>query len=173
MLIQRAMIVGGDSMLGKALLAGLNQENSEHPPVVTTRRTPIQKDWFHLDLAGDNLKLPSWASVVYLIAAVTKVVDCDANPQATWRVNADAPVALGMQALKAHTHVVFLSSDAVERAPNLIYSKQKAYAETIILANGGTVVRPSRIPPDKTKGLVELLIKLGISQPPGLFRWSP
>lgn len=174
-MISRALVVGGDARLGAALLTALAAPGiSEHHPIATSRRPShaSEQGWFPLDLSDNDLRLPTWSDVVYLVAAVTKVVDCDAHPQATWRVNADAPVTLALQAHREARHVIFISSDAVEKAPAMNYSRQKAYAESMVLGMGGTVVRPSRIPPDASK-LVELLVMLGKMQTPGLVRWSP
>lgn len=186
-MMHRALVVGGDSMLGSALFKALSQppasDSAANVPVATTRRGSgattrrdrggLKPNWFRLDLMDSPPVLPTWSDIVYLVAAITKVVDCEANPQLAWKVNADAPVALALQCSRDGRHPIFISSDAVERAPNLIYSRTKAYAEGVILALGGTVVRPARILPDRVQGLVDLLLELGRTQSPGLVRWSP
>jgi len=175
----KALVIGGDGMLGSALVADL--KNKGHDVSATSR---LHKDASnYLDLYQPrHYDFPHGVNVVYLVAAITKVVDCEADPQKTWQVNADAPVELCRAAMEGWSdqtgayfspHVIFISSDAVERAPNLNYSKQKAYAEQYVLARGGAVVRPSRIPQFKVHELATFLINLGLDREPGMFRWNP
>lgn len=170
----RAFVVGGDGLVGRNLVGGLRKAG--HTVIATTRQSNTNGDRLFLDLANPinfGYGAVAGCDVMYLVAAITKVVDCEADPASTWRVNADGPVAVTMN-MPLRTQAIFMSSDAVERAPNLNYSKQKAYVESFILARGGIVVRPSRIPQDKIAGLIQLLINCGNNAPmAGVFRWDP
>lgn len=173
----KALVVGARGLVGTALMKQLN-ESSVSSPVGTVRRpdSATVGNYLVLDLAKPEtfagvLRAFNY-EVMYLVAAVTKVVDCEAEPQKTWRVNADAPVDLALRAFNraVPARVVFISSDAVERAPNLNYSRQKAYVESVVLARGGVVVRPSRIVSEKLDSLIGLLLTLG-RDGQGLYRW--
>jgi dTDP-4-dehydrorhamnose reductase len=178
-----ALVIGGDGFVGKRLVSALVERGDR--VVSTSRRGAARSDWaavpvwpldlLQLDNLALSLKLPPepdispW--VMYIVAAITKVVDCEGS-QNSWRINADAPVHLARRAFAANMYPVFISSDAVERAPHLAYSKQKAYAETVVLALGGAVVRPARITEPSLNELVALLIKVGEQTTAGgLYRW--
>lgn len=167
----KALVVGRDGMLGSAICEILRASGYEFE--ATTRHlneTP------YLDLlTPERFKMGELVAfdVIFLVAAITKVVDCEAEPARTWRVNADAPVYLANKAMRLRSaHPVFISSDAVERAPGLNYSRQKAYVESFILARGGTVVRPSRIPPERVVELADKIVRLGMDNAVGLVRWD-
>jgi nucleoside-diphosphate-sugar epimerase len=187
----KILVVGGDSTVGKALVEQLFKFNSAmvtREISYTTRRAVTRKNQLHLDLSNPVLPEGDW-DLIYLVAAITGIMGCEVTSE-SWRVNADGPAQLALQASKqlrmrdmapgedynghvnASPHVVFISSDAVELAPGLAYSMQKAYAESVILPLGGTVVRPARIFPEKLDNLVELLIDVGINRKSGLHRWT-
>lgn len=112
--------------------------------------------------------------VVYIVAAITGIMRCEVDEEA-WSTNADGPVALTLQAKQRGWPVVFVSSEAVERAPQLAYAQQKAYVETVVLTTGGCVVRPNRITAERLDDLVALMIETGAAlaggQHVGLVRW--
>lgn len=171
-----ALVIGGVGMLGSHLITRLQGHYAEIHATSRRHTVPSQPHdvvWHSVDL-GSTLVLPQINDLrtVFLIAAVTKVVDCEANPQDTWRINADAPAQFALQAAKKGAHVVFVSSDAVDRAPALNYSRQKAYAEQVVYAVGGTVIRPSRIPVERATELCDLLISVAHSETGGLIRWQ-
>ena len=165
----KALIVGGDSKLGIALAEELHARG--HVPLPTTRRDK-ESPWY-LDLL--NPVFPKKAhnfevQTVYLVAAITGVMECETNP-AAWAVNADAPVSLCQQAMVLNKHIVFVSSDAVEKAPRLAYSLQKSYAEIMVLCSGGFVLRPNRIPSDKMNKVAKVLVHAGEEVLRGMGRW--
>jgi len=176
---QKVLVVGGDSNVGKALCKTFCGGHLSVPYVVrTTRGEVLHSDQIHLDLLNPNLPTDMTYDVIYLVAAITGIMACEKDPE-SWRVNADGPAQLALQATDARfdlgkmpAHVVFISSDAVESAPRLAYSLQKAYAETVVLSLGGTVVRPARILPERIDNLVELLIDVGLNRKSGLHRWE-
>jgi dTDP-4-dehydrorhamnose reductase len=164
----QSLIVGVDSKLGQAL--GKEMTNQKLDCTGTSRRG----NGIHLDMMEPDLTniRPSY-DVVYILAAITKVVDCESLPAMAWRVNADAPVTIARWAAVAGAHTVFLSSDAVERAPNLVYSRAKAYAELGMMGLGATIVRPAMIgTPERFEKLARKLIELGRYRTKGLVRWN-
>ncbi len=171
---QKVLVVGGDSNVGKVLSKKLFTDG--HDVIQTTRREVLHTKQIYLNLLNPKLPTGVVYDVIYLVAAITGIMACEINPE-SWRVNADGPVALALQATYGcnnpqFTQVVFVSSDAVESAPRLAYSLQKAYAETAVLSLGGAVVRPARILPERLYNLVELLIDVGINKKKGLHRWE-
>ena len=174
----RTLVVGGDGMIGHALVEGLRRR--EHEVLYTSRRDPEGRvGAVYLDLLDPQLPEvfmdgadPLTQPVMYLVAAVTGIMRCETDSE-TWRVNADAPAALARQAARTRGwSTVFVSSDAVERAPQLKYALQKAYAETAVLGYGGCVVRPGRVAPERVDDLVTTLVGVGEDFRPGLVRWS-
>lgn len=182
----KALVIGGDAKLGVALRNILMiEDHGKHSVLYTTRRK-IGRYSIDAGAIGLDMLHPNWSALgdaisrvtnIYIIAAVTKVVDCESDPN-TWRVNADFPVALaigsrysGKERASDPPHVTFMSSDAVERAPNLVYSRQKAYAETVVLQNSGCVIRSARITDDNITDLCDALIQFGEERFSGLVRF--
>lgn len=167
---RHAFVIGGDGGLASVFIPLLTDNGWR---VTTTTRRPVAAPPLFLDLEQIPL-LPDDAAyrggVMFLLAAVTKVVDCEGSA-ATWRINADAPVELARQGIRLGMHVVFVSSDAVERAPHLAYAKQKAYAESYMLATGQSVLRPARILPDRRRAVAQRMFEIGASRAGGLYRW--
>ena len=174
------LIIGGDGGLGKVLRTRLAGEQWK----ATTRRE-INPDWYWagnespipwigaipLDLSKPIGELPA-ADFVYIVAAVTKIVECERNQVETWVINADAPVEIGRRyAATKGTFVIFVSSDAVEFMGQSAYGRQKAYVESFMLTIGAAVVRPSRIEPDSRVALAEFMIDVAMNRRSGLHRW--
>ena len=172
----KILIVGGDSKVGKALNECFyKQQPSQHEVITTTRDAVNHKHQRHLNLLNPVLPANEDFDLIYLVAAVTGIMACEADAQNSWRVNADGPAQLALQAAGAHqnpkfTHIVFISSDAVESGPKLNYSMQKAYVEGIVLSLGGSVVRPAWIGPEMDS-VVKLLVEVGTKRKSGLHRW--
>lgn len=170
-----AIVVGGGGLLGTALSVELLRLKEYYPQyeLTITRRNSMLVSYHFLDLTVPHPKLPYiWpGGVVFLVAAITSLGAAEIDP-AAWRVNADAPAALALEAAKGGMFPIFISSDAVERFPHMAYAKQKAYAETIVLSCGGAVVRPTRIPRENVGDLVQTLISVANNRNAGLHRWS-
>ena len=174
----KILIVGGDSKVGKALNECFyKQQPSQHEVITTTRDAVNHKHQRHLNLLNPVLPANEDFDLIYLVAAVTGIMACEADAQNSWRVNADGPAQLALQAYNTGglgqmpPHTVFISSDAVESGPKLNYSMQKAYVEGIVLSLGGSVVRPAWIGPEMDS-VVKLLVEVGTKRKPGLHRWS-
>jgi len=149
------LVVGGDGVIGKALLATARTRGIEADG--TTRR-PIPGA-MHIDLASGPLEAPETIyGCAVICAAVTRIVDCESDPVGSRRVNVEAPTALARKLAARGTQVILLSTSHVfdgsaplRRAddptnPISLYGRQKVEAETGILAcPGGTVLRLTKV----------------------------
>lgn len=148
------LVVGGDGLIGKALVRALRVETKE---VYATSRRPDSRDTnvVSLDLSGnpDDLfhdgRIHEIAAdgrlTAFISAAITKIAECEQDPVRTRLVNVTYTVGLGEKLLEAGARVVFLSSNAVFSgaqpfpietdvpAPNNNYGRQKAEAEQELL----------------------------------------
>lgn len=182
----RALVVGGDGGIGRALRARLR---GQHEVSWTTRRDLREAEVFEGEECGRcdlrDMELP-WGFdvhktrevgratdvVVYLIAAITGAIRCERDPDA-WLVNAEAPVALATQAKARGWHAVFLTSGAPEVAPHTALAMQKSYAGLAVLLLGGCVVRPvGPVPPERYVEFADLLVRVGAEGRTGLVRWE-
>ena len=158
------LVIGGDGLLGSALCTRLGAQGYKW--AATTRRF----DSGFLDLSQPIGVLPP-ANVVYIVAAVPKIYECESNPL-TWTINADAPIAIARQMAERGSFVVFVSSSAVETAGHLAYARQKAQVESYINTINGAIIRPSQIAPDRAPHLANFMIDIGLSRIRGVYRWK-
>lgn len=147
--VRRALIVGGDGLIGRALAAELERAGAH---VVRTTRRP-EAGGLRLDLAADpqTAALPPDLDVAYLCAARSRVQDCAVDPEGTLRVNVTHTVALAARLVTAGAFVVFPSTSQVfdgsrpcrrtceAVCPVTEYGRQKAEAEHALLALDGRV----------------------------------
>jgi dTDP-4-dehydrorhamnose reductase len=146
------LVVGGDGLIGRALVRRLAADGSA--VLATTRRRGCagpQRP--HLELAQDpaNWTPPEPVSVAFLLAASANQLSCCADPAASRRINVDHTAALARQLVSLGTFVVFTSTNLVfdgEQAhyptsaaphPTSEYGRQKAEAEQALLALGPRV----------------------------------
>lgn len=151
------LVVGGDSQIGRALVARLRAAGLT---VQGTSRRPDAAGALRLDLA-DPLgadALPPMRTLL-LLAAQTSLDACARDPDATTAINVDAPARLTEQARAQGARVIFFSSVAVHdgsapvpsetaRAhPGTAYGRQKLAAEQCILARdpAAVVLRLSKV----------------------------
>ena len=172
------LVIGGDGMVGTALRHEL--ERRHLPWTASTRRGHFIStvDWpqrIFIDLAAHDFRdwnLPVIVKgTVYLVAAMTRFVDCESNPIA-WRVNVDGPIALAQNYSKRGAFVVFISSEAVEKASATAYGRQKAFTESYMHAIDAAIVRPSKIPVDQADAFASAVVDIGTARKPGLTRWK-
>jgi dTDP-4-dehydrorhamnose reductase len=156
----RILIVGGDSLVGTAFAREAAQRGDT--VYVTTRRAgTVDRNHFHLDLAGDEVEataLPA-VDVVFFCAAVSGFAVCRSDPALARRVNIDGTGKL-VRRLKAQgIYSVLLSSTAVfdfqkpqvpaeaPVRPLTLLGQIKAEAERIFLSLGsfGSVLRLTKV----------------------------
>src|SRR4051812_30738414 len=110
----KALVVGADGTIGRALMQALQRQGHE---VRGTSRRAIcnSRDTSQLDLEKSDLAsiaLPQ-SDVAFFCAAMAKFSDCRADPLRARRINVDAPAILARRLVQQRTHVVLLSSSAV------------------------------------------------------------
>jgi dTDP-4-dehydrorhamnose reductase/2-polyprenyl-3-methyl-5-hydroxy-6-metoxy-1,4-benzoquinol methylase len=107
----RVLVVGADSQIGAALLAGLPAQRYD---VAGTSRRPQGADRYFYDLAQPDHQLPLHQfDTVVLCAAVSNMARCDNEPDECRRLNVDHTCRLIGDAMAAGCYVVFLSSNTV------------------------------------------------------------
>jgi NADH dehydrogenase len=156
----KALVIGAAGTIGRALADALSAKG--HETICLTR--------VQLDLLAIPEKWPAefdGTDVVYLCAAMTRFIDCEANPDA-YRVNVDAIIEI---AQKTSAKKVYISSEAVERALHTNYGMQKALAEIGLRAVCNPVIaRLSKVDPWSMDSACEFLIGLAMAKP-GIYRW--
>ena len=156
----RALIVGGDGMLGGALR---ERAMARDVAVMTTTRRASSSEAtvMFLDLADaeavEALVIPPPPCRVYLLAAVTSLRVCREQPEVSAAINVEAigrlaerAAAHGATPVLVSTNLVFDGSTprtAIDEplSPRTAYGRQKAQAERRVLAAGGVVVRPTKV----------------------------
>ena len=165
------LIVGADSLIGSTLM---NYCSKAGENVVGTTRRISNIDPFHLylDLSKDfaHWHCPYPVKVAVICAGVTKLKECQNNPDIAERVNVTGITTLTKKLLDEGIFVVFLSTnyvfdgsqpyrkenDAV--SPVTEYGKQKAETERQLLAMGGdsvAIIRFTKVLSDKTDLLLQ------------------
>jgi dTDP-4-dehydrorhamnose reductase len=157
----RLLIVGGDSLVG-GVLAGHFADHGWTVSTTTRRRGPAAAGHLHLDLADPNpdalANLPA-ADAAVLVAAVSRIGDCETAPEASWNVNVVGTLRVAEALAERGSHLILLSSDKVfdgsrprrrrqdTVCPACEYGRQKAAAETGVLGLGdrGAVLRLSKV----------------------------
>ncbi len=124
----KVLVVGADSQIGAALLAGLPPERYE---VAGTSRRPQASGaarWFY-DLAQPDHRLPLHRfDTVVLCAAISNMARCDNEADECRRLNVDNTCRLIGEAVAAGCHVVFLSSNTVFDGSRPFYTVDDATA---------------------------------------------
>lgn len=138
----KAMVIGADGMIGRALVKHLQQEGLSVVGTSRRQKPTADSNSFFLDMSNevDEKSLPS-ADLVFLCAAVSNIVDCEKSPELTSRINVSQTVNIGRHYMRRGASVIFLSSNAVfkgdvpapnereEPNPTTVYGRQKREAE--------------------------------------------
>ena len=147
----RALIVGGDSVIGTALGAALSAQG--HGVLASTRR-PARAGPARplLDLEQSPDHWPDLAcDVAFLCAAQTSTAACDADPAGSHRVNVDRLLALTRRLTAQGAFVVFPSTNLafdgqqIRPAPSAPthpvgeYGRQRVEMEQALLQQAGVV----------------------------------
>jgi len=136
-----ALIVGGDSQIGKALVEKLHSRNIT--VVSTTRRwpSPPQATW---DILPYDLRWPTFlpeAEFAFFCTGINGFKPCEADPEEARRINVTLLTAAARQAKAMGCDVVFLSSSAADTHPDTVYGTCKRDAEKVFLELGGACFR--------------------------------
>ncbi len=154
-----ALVVGEKSFIGAGLIDTLELRN-----VLVTGTTRNS-----LNLLDVPEHLPAF-DVVYICAAMSRFIECE-DVRITYRVNVDGPIAIARAAQPAK--IIFLSSEAVERALHTGYGTQKAMAEMGLRAVcDPVIVRLSQVKPDTLESACSFLADL-MHKPGGVYHWPP
>lgn len=154
---QTALVVGGDGMLGRALVDALHARGQAVRATSRRGRTGAAP----LDLGSDTTTwpIPEDVSVAFLCAGLTNVRTCANDSIAARAVNVDGTIELGRRLIEGGCRVVFISTNMVfdgsipftpataAVAPKTEYGRLKAEAERGLLALGPRVcvVRFSKV----------------------------
>lgn len=162
-IVTRALIVGGDGLLGSACGEVLNWKYKTIKTERTSRRNGrhIQYDleW------GDPDVLPP-ADVVFLCAAITGFRECEGNRRA-WQVNVDGVLRVALR----YPFCVYPSTQAVEWSANQ-YARQAAQVEAVLLATrSAAIVRCGRVTSDTALQCAAKLVHCGLDKTPGIYHW--
>lgn len=113
-----AIVIGGDSLLGRAYRAYWQQRGQSVP--WTSRRQPLATGACHFDLASmaaAELPWQHWVRAgyrdVFIPAALTGLLRCEREPALSYRLNLQAPLNLAQEVLKYGLRPILCSSDAV------------------------------------------------------------
>lgn len=163
-----ALVIGGDGMIGSALVAELRRRSVA--VIETTRRHTSGCNRLHLDMAQAIPEMPS-AEHIFLVAAMPKVFDCQGSALA-WRVNADAPIEIAQQAHARNMHITFISSDSIHRFGSCDYARAKLHVEAVLQAMRATIVRPSVVSRDRAAECAAFIADVGLKALGGVHRWT-
>lgn len=147
------LIVGGDSLIGGQLASYWKQRQ------VSLRATTRKQSEASAERPYLDLETMEWSSVleeqydtVVFCAGVTKLSECESNPQRSYRINVENAVILLTELLKRAGYLLILSSSQVfdglkpcravdeVTCPITEYGRQKVALEEAILAYPNTGV---------------------------------
>ncbi len=138
----KTLIIGSDSLIGKALMEYLNKNNSRAIGT-TRRREAVDENHLFLDLSGDieSWQCPFSVNTAVICAGTTEIKACENDPAGSRRINVDAVLRLAKKLLEKGLFIIYLSSDKVfdgskphspansPLSPVTEYGKQKAEVE--------------------------------------------
>lgn len=142
-----ALIVGGDSQIGKALIERLKRDGKS--VVATTRKYPPEpsrlESW-HLreNVIPFDLRWPTylpWARKAFFCTGINGFKPCEADPDEARRINVTLLTETARAVAERRMEVVFLSSSAAQTHPDTVYGRCKLDAEKAFLDLDGTCFR--------------------------------
>ncbi len=153
------LVIGGDSMIGKALCQEL--VINALTVAATSRRKDLGSSDVFLDLAKPAKDWPILpkAKVWVIVAAIARLAECQKSPEISHLINVAAVKTLVELAEIQDARVIFLSSDQVydgrqahrsakdKPCPHSVYGKQKANAEerVLSLSEDNLVIRLTKV----------------------------
>jgi dTDP-4-dehydrorhamnose reductase len=164
----KALVIGSSGKIGARLIKALRAADIE--AIGTTRN--------ELDLLAIPEQFPPhWldADVVYLCAAKTRFIECE-DHQDAYRCNVDAPLTIAQRYMEKRgpfSKVVYLSSEATERALHTNYGMHKALAEVGLRTVGNAVIaRIGKVDEWSMPGVCAFLVGLAKAKAGSVHRWS-
>ena len=149
-------MIGSRSAICRSLIARV----VDLPP---PRIVPIPVGRPELDLSDADavaaFELATSADAAVVFAAMTRLADCRADPEAATQINTRAPAELARKAADAGVPLLLLSTNQVfdgghaspatdaPTCPQTIYGRTKADAERAVLDAGGSVLRLTKVVP--------------------------
>lgn len=164
--MKNALIIGSRGTIGKALVKALRDNGFK----------TFESDRASLDLraipsnyaARFEANAEAHIDIVYICAAKTRFIDCEADSDG-YQINVDAPMELARQFHWAK--IIYLSSEAVERALHTNYGMHKALAEMGLRTVCEPVIaRLSKVDPWSINHACAFLVGLA-SADSGVYRW--
>lgn len=154
------LVIGADSMIGKALLDSSLQ--SKKPAIGSTRRRDDTTERrLSLDLADVSgcEDIPSPVDTAIICAGVTKLDTCRTEPLETAKINVTGVLTLAERLLKEGVYVIYLSTDKVfdgsisfpvetePPKPVTEYGRQRALVERELgnMSGAATIVRLNKV----------------------------
>ncbi len=155
----RVLVVGGTSYIGSALVSALRSRHIETD--YTTRET--------VNLLHPIKILPIY-DVVYISAAMTRFIECEDHSEA-YRINVDAPREIAE--CLSFAKIIYLSSEAVERALHTNYGLHKALAEIALrTVCCPVIVRLSKVSEERLDEVCDFLVDLASAGEDGrVYHW--
>lgn len=134
---QKVLVIGGDGLIGKALVALLPRD--EYDVERTTRREGGHGMFLDMEVASLGVVSGFFGNydIVFNCAAMAGFAICELNPM-SYRVNVDAPIAIA-RSLQPGQKLVHLSTDVVDYGIHTALGMQKAFAEIGLGAIGNTI----------------------------------
>ena len=141
------LVIGGDSLLGKAVIEHLKRFGQK--VVATTRRREnVSDSSLFLDLSGNvsSWDIPEGINKVFLCASVTKMEQCQRQPEESRRVNVDGMLLLAAMLSERGISIIYPSTSQIfdgqkpnrkaddEVCPSVEYGRQKGAAEKGVLS---------------------------------------
>lgn len=158
----KVLITGAGGFIGERLASYLTLSGEQ---VTALRRKDLDL------LSPGDLSRFGEPSTVYLCAAKTRFIDCEDDPTA-YRVNVDAQIEIAK--FFNYARIIFLSSEAVERALHTNYGMHKALAEQGLRGVCDPVIARicGKVTQDSVQSVIRWLASL-MRSAPGLYRWVP
>ena len=120
-------------------------------------------------LAPGDLSRFGQRDIVYLCGAKTRFIDCESDPTA-YRINVDAQLTLARHF--GLSKIVYLSSEAVERALHTAYGMHKALVEVGLWGVcTPRIARLAKVTPDRLQACCDWIADLP-RKPAGVYRWA-
>lgn len=162
----RALIVGGDGLIGSAIYEELTAREIE---AIRTSRRGTPGSWGFDLLSDPRARLPQ-TEVAFICTGINGFVECEGNAT-SWRVNVDGVLAVAKTLMRAGSFVLYPSSNAIETL-DCAYARQRALVEIGLQAMGDPViVRCQKVIKENVVSCARAFVDLALKRTPGIFHW--